>query len=135
MVTINATGVSSAVIFAVDSNIEHQNKLILLGMILLFCFLCILYSKRLDMFDKYWARLLKKSLLIFSYPFIILSPLFSFFLYRQVSFDKLYTIVLSFYGVAIVLAFITSQIWFWEVVGEYLEKIGFKAPKFKRYNK
>lgn len=135
MVEINATGVSDAVIFAVDSSIEHQNKIILLGMILLFCFIAILYSKRLGMFDKHWARLLQRALLIFSYPFIILSPLFSFFLYRQVSFDKLYTIVLSFYGVAVILAFLTAQVWFWEVIGSTLEKIGFKIPKLKRYNK
>lgn len=113
-----------------DINIEYNIKLyIMVAMWLYFAFI-FWFSFKFDgdrLFIKAW-RIISRFI---SLPYLVFSPMFTFFLLRTVEFETLYIYMISFYGTFLVVWFVLFILALWEF-GSYL--LGFNITPERMVN-
>lgn len=132
---INVTIAKELIMYSKEIDYGNQIKLIVLSLFLLFSVFSILYTRKMKpktSFQEYIKRIIP----IFSYAYIIFTPLMAFLLQPGINESTILKFVIITYGVALSIGMILWFIWNMDFVQEYLG-IPIYKPKnnYRRVNK
>lgn len=115
-----------------DVEIEYNIKLFIIFSIFIYSIVAFWLVSKWDT-DRFYAKIVKVFLL--QMPFGVLSifiPLFSIFLLRDLSYERLYMLMVAFYSYSFIILMIAGKIGLFEIGADLL---GFKfSPKQMKYN-